>query len=47
LVDITGNNNNQYAVKIIDFGISTVFDPDQKLTLSIGTVIIIIHLKTV
>jgi len=28
LVDISGNDKDQYAVKIIDFGISTVFDPD-------------------
>lgn len=38
LVDITGMNKDNYTVKIIDFGISTVFDPDKKLTLSIGTV---------
>ena len=38
LVDVGGQNKENYNVKIIDFGISTTFDLDQKLTLSIGTV---------
>lgn len=38
LVDINGSDKENYSVKIIDFGISTTYDPDHKLTLSIGTV---------
>ena len=38
LVDIDANNGDHYTVKMIDFGISAVYDPDKKLTLSIGTV---------
>lgn len=39
LIDVTSPEKEKYTLKIIDFGISTVFDPDHKLTLSIGTVI--------
>jgi serine/threonine protein kinase len=38
LVDFNSQDKTQYSLKVIDFGISTQFDPDQKLTLSIGTV---------
>ena len=37
LVDKIELEKNKYNLKVIDFGISTVFDKDQKLTLSIGT----------
>lgn len=36
LIDLV--DNDKYVLKVIDFGISTTYDPEQKLTLSIGTV---------
>ena len=38
LLDVLEDDKDRLVVKVIDFGISTQFDPDQKLTLSIGTV---------
>ena len=38
LLDQVDSDKDKIIVKVIDFGISTQFDPEQKLTLSIGTV---------
>lgn len=38
LIDQLSVDAEKFVVKVIDFGISTHFTPDQKLTLSIGTV---------
>lgn len=39
LVNVEGDNDkDKFNLKVIDFGISQIFDPDKHLTLSIGTV---------
>ena len=38
LVDNMNLEDGEYNIKIIDFGISTYFDPKKHLTLAIGTV---------
>ena len=38
LIDQIGTDTEKFVVKVIDFGISTHYNPEQKLTLSIGTV---------
>lgn len=44
LVDNMNMDEGHYNIKIIDFGISTYFDPKKNLTLAIGTVFLLFNL---